>query len=284
MASGVTTAAVSKETDRRAAPPKPARSGADLRWARAAVLPAACLAWLLATSAGWIAPGRFPSVPEFLDALRQIAVAGYADGTLAQHIGHSLKLIGLGFLAAVAVGLPLGLAMGWSRIVDAVAGPVFSLLRPIPPLAWIPLAILWLGLGDGAKIMVICVAAFVPNVVNAYAGVRGIDRSVLEAAEMLGTPAWRGLAEVIVPAAAPMIFTGLRLSLQTAWAALVAAELVGAFLGLGRVLNVAQQDIYPAMILVGMATVAACGWLTGRLLEWAERKAMPWHASARSAS
>ena len=130
--------------------------------------------------------------------------------------------------------------------------------------------------------MVICVAALVPAVVNAHAGVRQIDRSVLEAACMLGTPLRRGIFNVIVPAASPMIFTGLRLSLQTSWAALVEAELVGAFLGLGRVLNVAQQDIFPAMILVGMVAVAACGWVTSCLLEALEHRLLSWHASSRT--
>jgi ABC-type proline/glycine betaine transport system permease subunit len=92
--------------------------------------------------------------------------------------------------------------------------PVFLIIRPIPPLAWIPLAILWLGLGDAAKIMVIWFSAFVPSVINSFAGVRTIEPPVLEAARMLGTPSWRFVREVLVPAASPMIFTGLRLSLQ----------------------------------------------------------------------
>ena len=107
------------------------------------------------------------------------------------------------------------------------------MIRPIPPLAWIPLAILWLGLGDAAKIMVIWFSAFVPSVINSFAGVRNIDRPILEAAAMLGTPRWRMVREIIMPAASPMIFTGLRLSLQASWTTLVAAELVGALVGVG---------------------------------------------------
>ena len=197
---------------------------------------------------------------------KQIATIGYADGTLLSHALHSLKLVVSGFLVAVAVGIPSGLLMGWSRRAEAFINPVFLLIRPIPPLAWIPLAILWLGLGDAAKIMVIFFAAFVPSVINTFTGVRGIEPYLIEAARMLGTGPWRLTREVLVPAAAPMIFTGLRLSLQASWTTLVAAELVGALAGLGRVLNVAQQDIYPAMVMVGMAAVGVLGWATTRVL------------------
>jgi taurine transport system permease protein len=195
---------------------------------------------------------------------------------LIQHALHSLKLVVMGFLVAIAVGVPLGLLMGWSRRAEALINPVFLLIRPIPPLAWIPLAILWLGLGDAAKIMVIFFAAFVPSVINTFTGVRTIEPHIIEAAHMLGTGRWRFVREVLVPAAAPMIFTGLRLSLQASWTTLVAAELVGALAGLGRVLNMAQQDIYPAMVMVGMAAVGVLGWGTTRLLAELEQRTMPW--------
>jgi taurine transport system permease protein len=166
--------------------------------------------------------------------------------------------------------------MGWSRRAEALINPTFLLIRPIPPLAWIPLAILWLGLGDAAKVMVIFFAAFVPSVINTFAGVRGIEPHIIEAARMLGTGRRRFVREVLVPAAAPMIFTGLRLSLQASWTTLVAAELVGALAGLGRVLNMAQQDIYPAMVMVGMAAVGVLGWATTRMLAEVERRTTPW--------
>jgi taurine transport system permease protein len=185
----------------------------------------------------------------------------------------------MGFAVAVAVGLPLGILMGAYRRLDAFVTPVFSILRPIPPLAWIPLAILWLGLGDAAKIMVIFFAAFVPSVINSHAGVRTIEPHLIEASRTLGVRGFAHIREVLVPGAMPMIFTGLRLSLQASWTTLVAAELVGALAGLGRVLNVAQQDIYPAMILVAMASVALLGWGTTRLLDVVESRAMPWIAA-----
>jgi taurine transport system permease protein len=237
--------------------------------------------FVLTTFTGLVTGARFPSPAEFWLSLNQINGRGYAGSTLASHALHSLKLVLMGFTVAVLTGVPLGLWMGWSRRAEAFINPVFLIIRPIPPLAWIPLAILWLGLGDAAKILVIWFSAFVPSVINAFTGVRNIDKPILEAARMLGTPRWRMVREVILPASLPMIFTGLRLSLQASWTTLVAAELVGALVGVGFVLNMAQQDIYPGMILVGMVTVGILGWATTLLLARIERQALAWNVAAR---
>lgn len=241
----------------------------------------ATLWYVLTTLTGMVTGARFPSPAEFWVSLQQINGRGYAGATLLSHAVHSLKLIGMGFTVAILTGVPLGLWMGWNRRVEALLNPVFLVIRPIPPLAWIPLAILWLGLGDAAKVMVIWFSAFVPSLINAFTGVRNIDRPILEAAAMLGTPRWRLAREVIMPAAAPMIFTGVRLSLQASWTTLVAAELVGALAGIGFVLNMAQQDIYPGMILVGMVTVGVLGWATTWVLGVVERRALAWNTAAR---
>jgi taurine transport system permease protein len=239
--------------------------------------------WCLATvPLRLISPGRFPSPLDVWISFRQVAFVGYANGLLYQHVLHSLQLVVLGFAVAVATGVPLGLLMGWNRKAEALINPVFLFIRPIPPLAWIPLAILWLGIGDAAKILVIWFAAFVPCVINTLTGVRTIEPYVIEAARMLGTPRRRFVAEILIPAASPMIFTGLRLSLQASWTTLVAAELVGALYGLGRILNVAQQDIYPGMIFVGMACVGFFGWAMTLILSRIESRSLAWVQTARS--
>jgi taurine transport system permease protein len=235
--------------------------------------------WHLLTSvSGLISAARFPNPSEVGHALGQIALEGYSNGRLHEHMLRSVLLVTMGFAIASGIGVLLGLAMGASRKVEALVNPVFLLLRPIPPLAWIPLAIVWLGLGDAAKMMVIFFAAFVPSVINSFTGVRQIDKPIFEAAAMLNVTGWRYWREVLVPGALPSIFTGLRLSLQASWTTLVAAELVGAVAGLGQILNQAAQDIYPAMILVGMISVALCGWLMTLGLAWLEQRVMPWKA------
>ena len=242
----------------------------------AGTVAAVLVAWWLLTATEVIAPTRFPSPREVWEALRQVGLTGYADARLHVHVLHSAKLVLMGFVVAVATGVPLGLAMGWSRRTEALVNPTFLLIRPIPPLAWIPLAIVWLGLGDAAKVLVIWFAAFVPSVINSYAGVRSLEAHVIEAARVLGATRGMMVREVLIPGAAPHIFTGLRLSLQACWTTLVAGELIGAAAGLGRVLAQGALDIFPAMILVGMVFVA----ISGGVMTWAlgviESRAMPW--------
>lgn len=238
----------------------------------------ALLLWWLATSGlRLLNPLRLPSPQEVWAAFSQITFGqGYGGATLGQHALHSLFLVAKGFSVAVITGVPLGLLMGWSRHAEALINPIFLLLRPIPALAWIPLAIVWFGIGDAGKIFVIWLTAFVPSVINAFTGVRGVDTVLIAAARTQGASTPQVLRHVIIPGAMPLIFTGLRLSLQASWTTLVAAELVGAFFGLGRVLNVAGQDIFPGMILVGMAAVAVCGAATTWLLGLIERRVINW--------
>lgn len=251
------------------------------RWRRAALGLASLLAllglwWALTTGTGLIPSYRFPSPAEFRDAFAQFVTEGYAGGTLWVQAWHSTKLVLMGFAVAVVTGVPLGLLMGASPRAEALLNPAFLLVRPIPPLAWIPLAIVWLGLGDAAKVLVIWFAAFVPSVINTWTGVRGVDRTLLAAARVHGARPRHVLMEVIIPGALPMIFTGLRLSLQASWTTLVAAELVGAFFGLGRVLDAAYRDINPPMIAVAMVVVGVLGAATTRLVAVAERRLIPW--------
>jgi taurine transport system permease protein len=243
----------------------------------AVTLVAVGLLWWTATSGlGLINKLRMPSPQDVYVAGHQLVTTGYAGGTLWVQAFYSLNLVAKGFLAAIAIGVPLGVLMGWSRRAEILLNPTFLFLRPIPALAWIPLAIVWFGLGDGGKIFTIWLTAFVPSVINTFAGVRQVDTVLIAAARTQGASTAQVMRHVVIPGALPMIFTGLRLSLQASWTTLVAAELVGAFFGLGRVLNVAGQDIYPGMILVGMAAVAVCGAGTTWVLGLVERKVVKW--------
>jgi taurine transport system permease protein len=242
-----------------------------------ATVGALLLFWVLGSKSGFINPQVFPSPEQFTAAARQLLVGeGFGDARIHEHVLQSVKLIVMGFFAATAVGVPLGLWMGWSRRAEALINPIFLLIRPIPALAWIPLAIVWLGLGDAAKVMILWFAAFVPSVINSYTGVRNIERPIVEASRMLGVRGWSLVKDVIVPGALPSIFTGLRLSLQGCLTALVAAELLGALLGIGKVLYQAGLDIYPAMILAGMVTVAVVGFALTAVLDFVEHRSMPW--------
>lgn len=236
-------------------------------------------AWFIGSRLGWIPAYSFPTPEQFAAAMKQLAWGdGFGDGRLHEHVLQSVKLILMGFFAATAVGVPLGLWMGWSRRAEAIINPLFLLIRPIPALAWIPLAIVWLGLDDAAKVMILWFAAFVPAVINSFTGVRNIERPIIEASRMLGVRGFALAKDVIVPGALPSIFTGLRLALQGCLTALVAAELLGAILGIGKVLYQAGLDIYPAMILSGMVAVAVVGFALTAILDFVETRSMPWRA------
>ena len=235
------------------------------------------LLWWLATGpAGWIDGARFPDPATFFESLRQIIGPGYAGGDLLKHVLTSAWLVVRGFAIAVVVGIGLGLTMSLSAFWRDFLSPIFNFVRPVPPLAWIPLALLWFGLGDASKLFVIALAASIPLVINTIAGVQQIDRVLLAAARVNGARGWIWLWHVILPGALPHIVIGLRLALQTSWTVIVAAELLGAIWGVGKVLTAGKDDIYPGMIVVGMATVAVLGMLSSFLLTRVEKWVMPW--------
>jgi NitT/TauT family transport system permease protein/taurine transport system permease protein len=274
------TAAMTAIPPAAAAPAPSRRRRLSLRWlVSGASVAALLLAWYLATGPlELLSAMQLPSPADAYDALLEIAGAGYADGTLWQHIVASTGLVLYGFAAAALTGVPLGILMGRSRLVEAYVNPVFQIVRPIAPIAWIPLTILWFGLGTSAKVFVIWLAAFAPTVINTHTGVRNVDDTLLQAARVNGAAGRLMLLDVVVPGALPSIFTGLRTSLQACWMVLVAAELVGSFVGLGHVLIIATRDLNSGMILVAMAAVAAMGMLMSALLAQVERKVMPWKA------
>lgn len=235
------------------------------------------VAWYVSTDlTGIVTSLRFPSPTDVWYSLVQLLGPGYADGTLLRHIRASLELVVIGFVIAAATGVPLGLVMGMHRLAESFVNPVFQLLRPIAPIAWIPLTILWFGLGIPAKIFVIWLAAFSPAVINTYTGVRNVDPVLVAAARVHGATQRMIVLDVVIPAALPAIFTGLRLSLQACWMVLVAAELVGSLMGLGHVMIIATRDLNTGMIFIGMATVAVLGVLMTIVLATVERRVMPW--------
>jgi NitT/TauT family transport system permease protein/taurine transport system permease protein len=232
----------------------------------------------------WVATGPsrlvdttlFPDPKAFYESLHQITFAQYAGGDLAKHVLTSTWLVARGFALAVVVGIGLGMLMSWSAFWRDLLLPMFNFVRPVPPLAWIPLALLWFGLGDTSKLFVITLAASVPLVISTRVGVAEIDRTLLAAAAVHGARGWNLLRHVVLPGAMPHITIGLRLALQTSWTVIVAAELLGSIWGVGRVLTAAKDDVYPGMILVGMLTVGALGMLSSVLLTRLEKTMLPW--------
>jgi ABC-type nitrate/sulfonate/bicarbonate transport system permease component len=248
-----------------------------LRLISAASLGTLVAAWWLATAGlGLVSPIVLPSPLEVLQRLGWLLTHRFQGETLAGHVLASLRIVVIAWLLALGIGIPLGLVMGWWRPVERFVNPLFQLLRPIPPIAWIPLSIMWFGIHDGARIFVIVMAAFSPCVLNAFEGVRAVDPVQVRAARTLGAPDRVVLAEVVVPAALPLLVAGARLALGNAWMTMVAAELLAARAGLGYIMQIARRMLQPDIILVSMIAIGVLGALLSALLRVVARRLTPW--------
>ena len=198
-------------------------------------------------------------------------------GVLLTHILDSLYRVLLAVGSATVLGVPLGLAMGWSPRFRFAVDPLLEFIRPIPPLAWIPLSILWFGIGDVQIVYIIFLAAFFPIVLNSLAGARDVDIYLVRAGLSLGAKPRELFLTVVLPAALPHIFTGMRIGLGIGWMALVAGELVAAPSGLGYMINNARTLFRSDYILLGMVLIGVLGLVLDFLMRQAARLAMPWH-------
>ena len=197
------------------------------------------------------------------------------SGDLWHHLGDSLKREAVAFLWAT-IAIPLGIAMGWWKAVDEQFDPLMEVLRPIPPLAWIPLSILWFGIGDTQNQFIIFLGIFFPILLNTITGVRGVEPNLVRAARCLGASEWAILSRVVLRAALPQIITGIRIGLGVGWMALVAAELVGASSGLGFLINDARTILRTDYIIVGMATIGIVGLMIDAAIREVMRRVLPW--------
>ena len=170
------------------------------------------------------------------------------------------------------IGVPLGILMGWYRRVDLIVKPLFDLIRPIPPVGWIPLMILWLGIGIQAKATVIFVSAVTPAIINAYTGIKQTNPVHIWVARTFGASNLETLLKVGIPSALPMIFAGLKVSLGASWMALVAAEMLASTEGLGYMIQMNRMVGKADNIMVGMITIGLVGALLTYILETLEKK------------
>jgi NitT/TauT family transport system permease protein len=193
------------------------------------------------------------------------------DGTLWRHIGASLMRVGLGFGLAVCVAVPLGLWMGWVRGAYQTLNPIFQILRPISPIAWIPIAILWFGVGDASPIYLIFISSVFPMIVQTTAGVHTIEKRYLQAAENFGVSRPTLMRQVVIPAVLPQIIVGMRIGLGVAWLVVVAAEMIALRSGLGYMIMDSRNAgnrydlVIAGMIIIGVIGLSLDGVM--RMLE-----------------
>jgi taurine transport system permease protein len=234
------------------------------------------LLWASASSLKLVSPVFLPSPLTVLQSLGTVATIGFVDSTLAQHTLASLGRIFGALAAAIVIGVPAGVAIASSRVGKGVLDPIVEFLRPLPPLAYLPLVIIWLGIGEASKITVIALAMLPPVIISTAAGVRSASKDHVNAARSFGATRWQVLWHVILPGAVPSILTGTRIALGAGWSTLVAAELIAASRGLGFMIQSAAQFLVTDIVIAGIFVIAIIAFLFELIARLAERMLVPW--------
>ncbi|MEK1943474.1 MAG: taurine ABC transporter permease TauC [Pseudomonas sp.] len=236
--------------------------------------------WWAVTAFGLIEPLFLPPPSAVLQKGWLLATTGYMESTLWQHLGASLGRIGLGLLIAVLTAIPVGIAIGRNRIAQGILDPLIEFYRPIPPLAYLPLIVIWCGIGELSKVLLIYLAIFAPIAIATATGVRTVDPAKLRAAQSLGATRSQLIRHVILPSALPDILTGIRIGLGVGWSTLVAAELIAATSGLGFMVQSAAQFLVTDVVILGILVIAVIAFALEMSLRALQRRLVPWHGQS----
>lgn len=221
-------------------------------------------------------PLYLPSPEAVWQRVLRIADEGFRNTSLWGHLGFSLFRVVVGFVIGAAVGIPLGYAMGLSNWFRGWFDPIVEFMRPVPPLALIPLVIIWAGIGETGKIILLFLAALWIMAIAARSGVSGVNITKVHAAYSLGASKWQIMRHVIIPNSLPEIFTGARVAMGVCWGTVVAAELVAAEKGAGMMIMVASKFQNTDIVLMGIILIGIIGFGIDILMRWAERVLVPW--------
>lgn len=245
-----------------------------MRWTRKVVSPLALLLlWELASRLAWVDPKLVPPPSLAILDIWDLIVTGQ----LFVALWASLRRVVAGFLIATVIGIVIGTLMARVRLFETIFDPLVELIRPVSPLALFPLALLWFGIGDASKIFLITLACSFPVILNTYAAVRGIDRSLVLAARSLGANRWEVFARIVLPGSLPGIFTGLRLAWGISLIVIIAAEMIGAVAGIGYMILNAQQVFQIERVFSGIIVVGLLGFVTDLGFRRLRARLMPWY-------
>ncbi len=228
--------------------------------------------WDLAVVTGWAPESHIPRPWKVLTTFFEQLVVPFAGNTLPLDAATSLGRWALGFALGALIAVPLGLVMAWVRPLDYVVTPIFEVLRFIPPLAWVPFAILWFGIGAEASAFVIVTGVLPPILINTYFGARGVPRAFVDAARTLATPAHRMFLEVLMPAALPVIVGGIRIGAGLGWMSLIGSELIAVRSGLGYKIVIGMQAFRPEFVISGMVAIGLIGFIIDVTTRRVERR------------
>jgi len=233
--------------------------------------------WWVATHFGWIRDIFLPT-PEkvftsFVDAWKGDIQGGKP---LLEHFWWSLYRVFAAFVLAVVTAVPVGIGMGVSRIMRGIFDPPIEFYRPLPPLAYLPLIVIWFGIDETAKIVLIYLACFAPLAMAARAGVRSVTIEQINAAYSMGASKWQVIFHVVIPAAMPEILTGMRIAIGFGWTTLVAAEMVAATVGLGQMVLNASNFLRTDVVIMGIIVIGVVAYLFDLLMRYVEHLVVPW--------
>lgn len=236
--------------------------------------------WWLLSGLAVFPSFALPSPPAVYSAFISTVTTGYLSVTLQQDLVSSVLRVLVAFGGAVVVGTVVGVVMAESKLVFRLVDPFLQFLRPIPPLAFIPLFVVWFGIGELPKVLLILVSTLPVIIINTVSGVRGTQRQRLEVAQCLGASRADILWRVVLPSALPEIFTGMKVGVGIAWSTLVAAELIAAQRGLGWLVEQAGQELQTAIVVVGIIVIGIVGYLMELGIRSLERAMVPWRGKA----
>ena len=234
------------------------------------------LVWTGVSTSGWLPQGYLPTPRELGVELSTLFTLGYKGVSIWHHMGISLFRTLSGFLLGVSLGIPLGLLTGYSRVGSAMVSPIMAFIRPIPPIAFIPMVVLYFGLGETGKVALIFWTAFNYLHVNAHAGAANVPIAYQRAAQSIGLTPTQTFFRVVLPSAIPQIFTGLKVGMALSWAVVVAAELAGAQSGLGYMISDAALTFRISAVFIGIALIGAIGLMLNIAIHLLETKLVHW--------
>lgn len=248
----------------------------DTSWLSVLTIVALIAIWWFITAMGWVKPLFMPSPGAIITKFIDIWTNGFTGTPLWEHIAISTARVFGAFLLACVIGIPLGLAMGMSPIMRGIFDPPIEFYRPIPPLAYLPLMIIWFGIGETSKVLLIFLSVFAPVALGARSGVRSAAIEQIHAAYSFGASRWNVMRHVILPSAMPEILTAMRIGIGFGWTTLVAAEMVAATKGIGYMVLSASQFLQTATVINGIIIIAAIAYAFDMLMRYIERKVVPW--------
>ncbi|MBA8910674.1 MULTISPECIES: ABC transporter permease subunit [Aminobacter] len=232
--------------------------------------------WLLITEMGWVQPLFLPSPLAVWDKFVVAMTDGVSNSTLIQHTLASLGRVLGAFFLALVTAVPVGILMGVNRTVRGLFDPIIEFYRPLPPLAYLPLIIIWLGIGEFPKVFLIYLAIFAPMAIAARAGVRSVSTEQIHAAYAMGATRAQVISQVILKAALPEIFTGMRIGIGVGWTTLVAAEMVAAHRGLGFMVLNAAEYLASDTVIMGIIVIGIFAFAFDLMLRYLEKAMIPW--------